>query len=141
MINAAITVGGVCPIGARSRRLSRPVLRISLDEGLSVAEYAHLDELTDFNSPLAPAALSKCVCLFCGVLSLEPPDGASLEQQLERAGGGLELISWSRLPTGSGLGTSSILAGALVRCVGLAMGKFYTPESLIHAVLQAHQTR
>ena len=47
--------------------------------------------------------------------------------------------SWSRLPTGSGLGTSSILAGALVCCVGRAMGRAYSAECLTHAVLQVEQ--
>ncbi|KAL1512053.1 hypothetical protein AB1Y20_005327 [Prymnesium parvum] len=138
VINAAITVDGACPIGAKCRRLALPILRFSVDEGASFLEYSTLGGLTDYLSPLAPAALVKCVCLFCGVFSLRahaPP----LEAQLRAAGGGLEVASWSRLPTGSGLGTSSILAAALVRCVGRATGKEYAPSELTHAVLQVEQ--
>ena len=139
MINAAITVDGCCPIGAKCRRIARPIVRISIDDGATFLEYDDLDGLSDYNSPLAPGALPKTVLLFCGLLSLHPHDGAPLSAQLGAAGGGIELMSWSRLPTGSGLGTSSILAGALVCCVGRAMGNAYSAASLTHAVLQVEQ--
>lgn len=48
-------------------------------------------------------ALLKAVCVCSGVVSLS--SGQSLGDQLmERWGGGLEIHSWSTLPTGSGLG-------------------------------------
>ena len=72
--------------------------------------------------------------LFCGVVALH---GAPLREQL--AEGGIEVESWSRLPTGSGLGTSSILAAALVACVGRATGREYDADALVHAVLQVEQ--
>jgi len=139
VVNAAITVGGRCPIGAKCRRIVAPVVRISVDDGATFLEVHEVHGLSDYNSPLAPGALPKTVLLFCGLVSLHPPDGASLAAQLEAAGGGIELISWSRLPTGSGLGTSSILAGVLVSCVGRAMGRVYSTQSLTHAVLQVEQ--
>ena len=91
VINAAITVAGRCPIGAKSRRIPQPLVRISIDEGTSWLEYADLSGLSDYNSPLAPGALPKSVLLFCGFVTLQPSDGASLQQQLEAAGGGIEV--------------------------------------------------
>ncbi|CAJ1055838.1 L-fucose kinase [Xyrichtys novacula] len=58
---------------------------------------------------------------------------------MRRWGGGVELHSWSSLPTGSGLGTSSILAGALLAAVYRCTGQTYTTDSLIHAVLYLEQ--
>ena len=83
--------------------------------------------------------LTRCVLLFCGAVSLSDPEGRTLAEQLAAGGGGIELESWSHLPTGSGLGTSSILAAALVAAVGVASGKEYAPEALTHAVLQVEQ--
>lgn len=138
VINAAIIVDGECPIGAKCCRLEAPYIRVSIDDGASYFEWTCLEQLADFHSPLAAGALAKCVCLFCGLCELH--HASSLEAQLRAAGGGIELVSWSRLPTGSGLGTSSILAGALVSCVGRALGKKFSSTALIHAVLQVFPT-
>ena len=139
VINAAIQIDGRCPIGARARRIDEPLLRITIDPVAGPITVSELSGMEDYNSPLAPGALPKCVLLFCGVVSLFDPEGRTLAEQLASGGGGLELESWSHLPTGSGLGTSSILAGALVAAVGLASGRDYAPEALTHAVLQVEQ--
>ncbi|XP_044843401.1 L-fucose kinase isoform X2 [Mauremys mutica] len=60
-------------------------------------------------------------------------------QLLECSGGGFEVHSWSSLPHGSGLGTSSILAGAVMAALYRAAGKSANAESLIHAVLHLEQ--
>lgn len=112
-------------------------------------------------------ALLKAVCVCSGLVSLssQRPLGDQLMQQW---GGGVELHSWSVLPTGSGLGekpktarvtkqyqaplgdgwrltgccpagTSSILAGALLAAVYRCTGRTYDTDSLIHAVLYLEQ--
>ena len=98
-------------------------------------ELAHLE---DHASPLAPGALPKTVLVFCGLVALGP-DAAPLADQLRARGGGIEIESWSRLPQGSGLGTSSILAAALVACVSSALGVRRDASDLTHAVLQVEQ--
>ena len=139
VINAAIQIDGRCPIGARARRVDEPVLRITIDPVAGPITVTELSGMQDYNSPLAPGALPKCVLLFCGAVSLSDPEGRTLAEQLAAGGGGIELESWSQLPTGSGLGTSSILAAALVAAVGVASGKEYAHEALTHAVLQVEQ--
>jgi hypothetical protein len=66
--------------------------------------------------------LCVCVCplkaaLICaGILSL---DGGDLNSQLLRnVGGALTLSTTSTLPHGSGMGTSSVLAGAILCALG-----------------------
>ena len=71
-------------------------------------------------------------------MSLDSSD--TLEKQLKRFGGGLEIETWSKLPVGSGLGTSSILGGAILSAIGVAVGFRYDTLSLIHAVLHLEQT-
>ena len=65
----------------------------------------------------------------------------TLEQQLKvRVGGGLEIEARSDLPVGSGLGTSSILGGALLLAISTARGEgFLEPSSLVHAVMKLEQ--
>ena len=76
--------------------------------------------------------------VFCGLVDLGP-DAAPLADQLRARGGGIEIESWSRLPQGSGLGTSSILAAALVACVSSALGVYRDASDLTHTVLQVEQ--
>lgn len=52
---------------------------------------------------------------------------------------GLEIHIWSDLPQGSGLGTSSILAGCVVSVLWTVSGQSFSKSSLIHAVLYLEQ--
>lgn len=54
-------------------------------------------------------------------------------------GGGLRIETWSALPTGSGLGTSSILVGTVLAALGRACGRVYSLRALNHAVLEVEQ--
>jgi galactokinase/mevalonate kinase-like predicted kinase len=54
---------------------------------------------------------------------------------------GLEIVTASRLPMGSGLGGSSVLGGALLHALGLAVGREYDTSSLVHAVLKLEQVQ
>lgn len=51
----------------------------------------------------AVGALLKAVCVCSGVVSLSSQQSLS-DQLMQQWGGGVELQSWSLLPTGSGLG-------------------------------------
>lgn len=142
--NVAVKVDGLRPIGARARRIKEPRLLLVIHSGgqgssvsmTTVCE--QLEDLKDYCQPHAPGALLKAVCVCSGVVSLSSRD--PLGQQLTQLwGGGIELHSWSALPTGSGLGTSSILAGALLAAVYRCTGRTYDTDSLIHNVLYLEQ--
>uniref|UniRef100_A0A1A8EKU9 L-fucose kinase n=2 Tax=Nothobranchius korthausae TaxID=1143690 RepID=A0A1A8EKU9_9TELE len=142
--NVAVKIDGKRPIGARARRILKPhFLFVShsggRDSGVSMEVVCEtLDDLRDYCQPQAPGALLKAVCVCSGLVSLSSQQ--PLEHQLmERWGGGVELHSWSELPTGSGLGTSSILAGALLAAVYRCTGQSYDTDSLVHAVLYLEQ--
>eukprot|EP00937_MAST-01D_sp_MAST-1D-sp2_P000216 g216.t1 len=128
-----------------------------------------LRDLEDYCAPSAPAALLKAAVLCAELVRMptadaggdgdEDEDGEEVEagaggddvvpplgQQLAAVLGGsdgaprgLHIVTWSTLPTGSGLGTSSILAAALLRALGEAAGRPYTDASLVHAVLKLEQ--
>ena len=165
VVNVAVTVDGERPLGCRARRTppSAGVPRIVIrTRGLpndsssgplptdtpgapgvvvSSIECGSLASLSDFNQPMAEGALVKCALLLLlgGLSSTGEELAARLQGAL--AGAGLEIESWSLLPQGSGLGTSSILAATVLVCVARAMGRVMPVEdgSLTHAVLKLEQ--
>uniref|UniRef100_H3CAG6 L-fucose kinase n=1 Tax=Tetraodon nigroviridis TaxID=99883 RepID=H3CAG6_TETNG len=140
--NVAVKVDGKRPIGARARRIGEPrILLFSHSQGRDGGVPTlcdSLEDLRDYCQPQAPGALLKAVCVCSGLVSLSSTQSLG-DQLMQRWGGGLELHSWSSLPTGSGLGTSSILAGALLAAVYRCTGRSYDTDSLIHAVLHLEQ--
>ncbi|XP_041853078.1 L-fucose kinase [Melanotaenia boesemani] len=142
--NVAVKVDGKRPIGARARRIREPRLLLvsyagGRDSGVSTETICDtLEDLKDYCQPHAPGALLKAVCVCSGLVSLSSQHPLG-DQLMQRWGGGVELHSWSELPTGSGLGTSSILAGALLAAVYRCTGQTYDTDSLIHAVLYLEQ--
>ncbi|XP_053905065.1 L-fucose kinase isoform X1 [Malaclemys terrapin pileata] len=151
VVDIAILVDGRRPIGARARRIAEPELRLVSASGALEGEVVlelvcqDLEDLQDYCQPHAPGlplsfpgALLKAafICTQIVTLASQKPLQAQL---LECSGGGFEVHSWSSLPHGSGLGTSSILAGAVMAALYRAAGKSANAESLIHAVLHLEQ--
>lgn len=141
--NLAIRVDGAKPIGARARRKpdALSICVSALSRGKKVGPPLVLSSLAQFGDvadPTAPGALAKAVLLTVGAV-VDGVGAPSLEAQLQRAGGGLEIETWSDLPQGSGLGTSSILAAALVAAVVAVLGRKLTMTAMTHAVLKVEQ--
>ncbi|XP_072836505.2 L-fucose kinase [Pogona vitticeps] len=144
VVDLAVLVDGRRPIGARARRIAEPELRlVSASGGLEgevVVELVcqEMEDLADSCQPHAPGALLKAAFICTQIVDLASQK--TLQEQLkERFGGGFELHTWSHLPHGSGLGTSSILAGAVMAALYGASGRSASVESLIHAVLHLEQ--
>lgn len=97
-----------------------------------------LDDLQDYCQPHAPGALLKAAFICADIVHVNSE--VPLHEQLLRSfNGGFELHTWSELPHGSGLGTSSILAGAALAALQRAAGRTVGTEALIHAVLHLEQ--
>ena len=65
---------------------------------------------------------------------------ATLSQQLHAlVQGSLEIELWSQLPQGSGMGTSSILAGTILAALARVCGYEYSHNALVHLVLVLEQ--
>eukprot|EP01113_Clastostelium_recurvatum_P026316 TRINITY_DN3158_c0_g1_i5.p1 TRINITY_DN3158_c0_g1~~TRINITY_DN3158_c0_g1_i5.p1 ORF type:complete len:896 (+),score=116.44 TRINITY_DN3158_c0_g1_i5:2-2689(+) len=136
--NMAIQIDGKCPIKAKCRKISQPIIILHVAEGGQPVVCSTKEELADYARPMAPAALLKACVVCLNVLDLTER-APSLSAQLTSLGGGLELHTSSDLPTGSGLGTSSILAGVILEAVADIMGRAFDPQALIHAVLKVEQ--
>nr|XP_031536671.1 L-fucose kinase isoform X4 [Vicugna pacos] len=142
VLGLAVRVDGRRPIGARARRIPEPELRLAVgpqqDKMAMKIVCWSLDDLQDYCQPHAPGALLKAAFICAGIVSIHSKLPLS-EQLLCTFGGGFELHTWSELPHGSGLGTSSILAGAALAALQRAAGRAVGTEALIHAVLHLEQ--
>jgi galactokinase/mevalonate kinase-like predicted kinase len=66
-------------------------------------------------------------------------NGMSLEEALAGLGGGVEIRSQVRLPMGSGLGTSSILAATVISALAIISGRTIENHALSKAVMRLEQ--
>ena len=140
VVTLAIRVDGKKPIGAKVRRIPEKhlVLHVGSGSAETVLTLKNYSDLADYNQPHAPGALLKAAFYCADVIKYDI--STTLESQLDsNYGGGFEMIVWSNLPHGSGLGTSSILAGAILAALWTATGKNFKLKDLIHAVLHLEQ--
>ena len=138
VLNAAILLRGCEPIEVEIRRI--PKLHIELastDTGAyGVAETA--DEIQDCHNPYDPFALHKAAIIACGILPLN--EKTDLKKVLEKMGGGFYLSTCVKgVPKGSGLGTSSILAGACVKAFAEFLGETWNDSQIYDIVLNLEQ--
>ncbi|XP_037280883.2 L-fucose kinase-like [Rhipicephalus microplus] len=140
VINVAVLVDGQKPIGARARRINELHIVITLVHHNVPEEIKifSMQDLLDYNQPGARGALLKACLIGSGVVQINHKNTLP-EQLLALHGGGIELQSWSNLPQGSGLGTSSILAAAIVSALWTAVGRTFDKLAVIHCVLHVEQ--
>ena len=115
VVNIAIDLNGQQPIQTYVRpcREHHIVLRsIDLGAAETITTY---DELKDFHHVGSPFSIPKAALVLCGFqpgFSVE--SYATLQQQLDAFGCGIEVTLLSAIPAGSGLGTSSVLASTVL---------------------------
>ena len=169
----AVLVDGKRPLRAQCRMTRKEGIKLrtesrSLDDEalLNSAEVNihNLGDISDYNNPMEDCALLKCALLQLGLVSLDSiraGDDSPIQPHLKKFCQsdaddiGLEIISQSFLPTGSGMGSSSILGGCIIaavaKCVGITLTGMADDDvptqevevndanSLIHAVLETEQ--
>lgn len=101
--------------------------------------FTDLDELRDYNKPQAAACLMKACLVFTHLVDFGPEAGDLDEQLGKKIGASLEVHTWTGLPHGSGLGTSSILIGCVLKALWRLMGVHVSNESLSYSILVVEQ--
>ena len=138
VLNAAIRVGGRLPVEARIERIPERMLVFASGDSGAYGEFTDIQKALDCSNPFDPFALHKATLMACGIL----PENASqpLGDILDRLGGGFKLSTQVKgIPRGSGLGTSSILAGACVTAICEFFGIEMPLLDRIGRVLSAEQ--
>ncbi len=122
VLNAAVTLRGAYPIVAEGEWLSEPRLILeSRDIDATLAPTAAGDVL-NYANPADPFALLKAALVLHGVVPADSDPQAPIAAIMRRWGRGLRLSTQTSIPRGSGLGTSSIMAGAVLACLARLTG-------------------
>lgn len=139
VLNAAITLRGECPIVAEGAWLKEHKLILESQDIEAVLEPMILGELLDYANPADPFALHKAALVMRGIVPAEGPPDMPLTQVLRRWGFGLRLSTRTDIPRGSGLGASSIMAGAVLVCLSELVCEQWTQPQLFDEVLCLEQ--
>jgi fucokinase len=121
VLNAAITLNGEYPITAEARFLDEPRLVLESRDLDMAIEPQCAGEVQAYGDPSDPFALHKAALVLRGVIPADAPAEIPLVDLLREVGG-IHLTTATRIPFGSGLGTSSILAGAVLVALGEVIG-------------------
>lgn len=137
VLNAAILLEGKYPVSVTLKRLEEPIVIFESRDMDLYGTFDTIEALQAVGDPFDPFALQKAALLSCGII---PVQGGSLKELLARLGGGFLMdTEVTRVPKGSGLGTSSILAAACVKALLGFMGISCTQEELYSRVLCMEQ--
>lgn len=114
VLNAAISLNGILPVQITVKRLEHYHVEFeSQDIGVHGVVNT-VEEIQDCHNPYDSFALHKAALIACGIIPLE--EKKNLQELLRAYGGGIYLSTQVvGIPKGSGLGTSSILAGACIK--------------------------
>ncbi len=115
VVNLAIELNGQPPLQVYikpSREYKITLRSIDLGAAEHVTTFEQLADYAHIGSPFSIPKAALCLAGF--VPQYAEAQYASLEQQLQAFGSGIELTLLSALPAGSGLGTSSILAATVL---------------------------
>lgn len=138
VLNAAIKLHGKYPIHVSMHRTDRLGVELESQDIGVYGYFDSLEELQDCTNPYDHFALHKAALIACGIIPLEKD--ASLQEILGNIGGGIYLSTQvTGIPKGSGLGTSSILAGACVKGIFEFVGKEISEGDLYEIVLGMEQ--
>lgn len=115
VVNLAIELNGQPPLQAYIKPCREPRITLrSIDLGATEVVET-FEELMQFAKVGSPFSIPKAALALAGfVPQFSAERYASLRQQLEAFGCGIELTLLSAIPAGSGLGTSSILASTVL---------------------------
>ena len=110
----------------------------------SEVKIQHLKDLQDYSDPRAECSLLKCALITLGLVTTDEiaaDPTQSIQPYLNKfcQHSGLEVVSTSLLPTGSGMGGSSILGGCVLAAIAKCKGVVLKNDNLVHAVLMLEQ--
>ncbi len=138
VLNAALKLNGICPVQVTVRKLEQFHVEFASEDIGVETVIGDKQEILDCKNPYDHFALHKAALIACGIVT-ENREG-SLQEVLEELGGGIYLSTRVvGIPKGSGLGTSSILAGACVKAIFEFLGEDIEDDMLYDIVLCMEQ--
>lgn len=139
VLNAAVSLNGELPIEVTLRRLDEPkIVLCSTDIGAYKEFTGDLTELQNCRNPQDAFALHKAALIASGLIPYQ--EEGTVEAICQNLGGGLYFNTRViNIPKGSGLGTSSILAGACIKGLYELTGTGISSDEMYQRVLCMEQ--
>ena len=140
VVNLAIELNGQPPIQTFVKPCAEPhIILRSIDLGAS-EEVTTYEQLADFHHVGSPFSIPKAALVLAGFQpGFSQVRYASLKDQLQDFGSGIELTLLSAIPAGSGLGTSSILAATVLGALNDFCGLMWDKNEIGHRTLVLEQ--
>lgn len=140
VVNVAINMNGQQPLQVYVKPCKEPVVICrSIDLG-AMERIETYEELAQYDKVGSPFSIPKAALTLCGLL---PGFGteryATLRQQLEDFGCGIEITLLAAIPAGSGLGTSSVLAATVLGTLSDFCGLGWDKNEVGHRTLVLEQ--
>ena len=139
VLNAAVTLRGRYPILAEAEGLAEPELLLDSRDIEATLEPATVGEVLAYANPADPFALLKAALVLRGVVPADADPARPLADLFRELGCGLHLSTQTFIPRGSGLGTSSIMAGAVLSALAHWSGVELSQAQLFEEVLCLEQ--
>ena len=141
VLNAAVKLNGQYPIQVIGKIHPEPIIKINsidLGEHIIVSE---MSEMLSFSDPTDWSSLPKATFAVTGIIpvAIDHFGRSDLQDILKELGSGIDLTLFSAVPSGSGLGTSSILGSAIIACLSRMLGQELTQEDLFNRTLYMEQ--
>ncbi|MCD7785830.1 MAG: bifunctional fucokinase/L-fucose-1-P-guanylyltransferase [Oscillospiraceae bacterium] len=139
VLNAAISLNGELPIEVTLRELDEPkIVLCSTDIGAYKEFTGDLSELQNCRNPQDAFALHKAALIASGLIPYQTT--GTVDEICAHLGGGLYFNTRViNIPKGSGLGTSSILAGACIKGIYELTGTEISADEMYQRVLCMEQ--
>ena len=140
VVNIALDLNGQPPIQAFARRsedLTITIRSIYLGISEEIKTYEELGAYRNVSSGFSVAKTALCLCGFHPDFNGGKFD--SLSDQLKSFGGGIDVSMLAAIPKGSGLGTSSILAGTVLGALSEQCGFCWDRQELAARVSAVEQ--
>lgn len=138
VLNAAVLLNGVLPVCASIEQTDEPKIELACLDNASSCTFCEAEPLCDFRDPFDQFAIQKAALTVFGLT--DAAKKTSLRAFLQKIGGGFSFVTAvDRIPRGSGLGTSSILAAACIRALADFFGVSVPDQTVFSAVLCMEQ--
>ncbi|MCU0502003.1 MAG: bifunctional fucokinase/L-fucose-1-P-guanylyltransferase, partial [Anaerolineae bacterium] len=139
VLNAAVTLRRRYPILAEAEGLAQPRLVLDSRDIEATSEPATVGDVLAYANPADPFALLKAALVLRGIVPQDDDPAKPLVDLCRELGCGLRVSTQTFIPRGSGLGTSSIMAGAVLAALARWSGSELSQAQLFDEVLCLEQ--
>jgi fucokinase len=139
VLNSAVTFEDVHPITVDGAWLDGHRLVFESGDIQATLKPRCLGDVLQYSDPADPFALLKAAAILSGLVPATGDPATPIQDAISHLGAGLCLTTRTSIPRGSGLGASSILAGAVLACVARMTGRQLPHRALFGEVLSLEQ--